>query len=138
LKTISHRNPEEKPFEVGVSGWGLCPVLQHVWHNFASRATELKTREALQTTASLIGQGCRNLKSSGRTWLFLVRYLLYGFTVVGLNPTKIHHYKTITCPVRDDGVYDFFLLHIFIIISSSLLFLYITHCFLIYFRTVVI
>ena len=54
----------------------------------------------------LIDQGCRTLKSSGRTWLFLVRYLLYGFTGVGLNPTKSHYYKAITCPVRDDGVDD--------------------------------
>ena len=37
LKTILHRNPAEKPFEVGASGWGLYPVLQHVWHYFASK-----------------------------------------------------------------------------------------------------
>jgi hypothetical protein len=37
LKTISYRNPAEKPFEAGASGWGLYPVLQHVWHYFASK-----------------------------------------------------------------------------------------------------
>jgi hypothetical protein len=30
LKTISHRNRAEKPFEVGASGRRLYPVLQHV------------------------------------------------------------------------------------------------------------
>jgi hypothetical protein len=94
------------------------------------RATELTTRESLQTTASLIGEGCRTLKSSGRTWSFLVRYSLYVFTGVGLNPTKIHYYKNIICPIRDNEVYDF-LLYILIIISSSLLVLYITHSLLI-------
>jgi hypothetical protein len=29
LKTISHRNPTDKPFEVDASGWGLRPVFQH-------------------------------------------------------------------------------------------------------------
>jgi hypothetical protein len=57
------------------------------------RATEPTTRGSLQTTASLTDQGFRTLKSAGRTWLFLVRCLLYGFTGVGLNPTKSHYYK---------------------------------------------
>lgn len=102
------------------------------------RATELTTRESQQTTASLIGQGCRTLKSSGRTWLFLVRYLLYGFTGVGLNPTKIFYYKTITCPVRDDGMYDFFC-YISLSLSHLLSFSYILRIPSSYlFRTVVI
>jgi len=38
LKTISHRNPAEKPFEVDASGWGLYPVFQHAWYYFAYKA----------------------------------------------------------------------------------------------------
>ena len=60
-----------------------------------------------------MGEGSRPLKSSGRTCLFLARYLLYGFTDVVLNPTKIHYYKTTTYIVRDDGVYDFFVTYIY-------------------------
>jgi len=94
LKTISHRNPAEKPFEIGASAWELYPVLQHVWHYFSSKGYKTHDKRVLQTTASLIDQGCRTLKSSGRTWLFLVRYLLYGLTGVGLNPTKIHYHMS--------------------------------------------
>ena len=90
-----------------------------------TRPTEFTARGSLQTTANLIDQGCRILKSSGRTWLFLVRYLLYGFTGLGLNPTKSHYYKAITCPVSDDVVDDVSVIYLYHYLISPYVYIYI-------------
>jgi hypothetical protein len=84
LKTISHHNAAEKPFEVGVSGWGLYPVFQHVWHRFPSNGYRTHDTRAVQTSASLIDRGCRTSKLSGRDMfitcsVFTVWFQGYGF-----------------------------------------------------------